>query len=37
MFNKIKKIIFLFSIFSVAIGLACSGQPIGNNEGSNRN
>ncbi len=30
MSNKIKKIIFLFSIFSVAIGLACSGQPIGN-------
>ena len=30
MSNKIKKIIFLFSIFSVVIGLACSGQPVGN-------
>ncbi len=30
MSNKIKKFLFLFSIFSVAIGLACSGQPVGN-------
>ncbi len=30
MSNRIKKIIFLFSILSVAIGLACSGQPMGN-------
>lgn len=34
MFNKINKIIFLFSIFSVAAGLACSGQPIGNSDSS---
>lgn len=34
MSNKIKTIIFLFSIFSVAIGLACSGQPVGNSAGS---
>ena len=34
MFNKIRKTLFIFSLFSVAIGLGCSGQPIGNNEGS---
>jgi phosphate transport system substrate-binding protein len=37
MFNKIKKIIFLFSIFSVAAGLACSGQPMGNDAGTTGN
>ncbi|MEO6589877.1 MAG: phosphate ABC transporter substrate-binding protein PstS [Pyrinomonadaceae bacterium] len=37
MFIKIKKILFLFSILSVAISLACSGQPVGNNEGSTGN
>ena len=34
MSNKLNKIIFLFTLFSVVIGLACSGQPIGNNDGS---
>ncbi len=37
MLFKIKKILFLFSIFSVAIGIACSGQPVGNNGGTTEN
>jgi phosphate transport system substrate-binding protein len=34
MLKNIKKLIFIISIFSVAAGLACSGQPMGNNEAS---
>lgn len=34
MFNQTKIFIFIFSIFSVLVSLACSGQPIGNSTGS---
>ena len=34
MLNQIKKFIFIIFIFSVAVGLGCSGEPIGNGTSS---
>lgn len=34
MFKNLRKIVFIISIFTAAIGLACSGQPVGNGSGS---
>lgn len=34
MFNQTKIFLFLFSIFTIAVSSACSGQPVGNTTGS---